>query len=224
MEFAVSIPILITFIWYLYDISKMARMREKMKFVGYEMAGILQNISQNRANKRISKDDIRHAVAGAYLSLYLGKTMYAVSGGFAPLGHTSSGNLYCVKGEKDGNASVIWCVRWHSAYNTPSPATISVVGRDSRSIVKLGSDVKSSSIYPDLRIEEGEMKILLEVTLHYSQAPGYGFADGRDGADVPPKTAFGFFVLNPPKNGQSVYFNTVVIFTPKPGLFSETAP
>jgi hypothetical protein len=31
-------------------------------------------------------------------------------------------------------------------------------------------------------------------------------------------------VLSPPKKGDGIFFNTVVIFTPKPGLFDESAP
>ncbi|MDR1235406.1 MAG: hypothetical protein LBJ96_00205 [Holosporaceae bacterium] len=201
----------------------MARMREKVKFVGYEMANILQNISQNRVDKKITKDDIKHAVAAAYLSVYQGKTMYTTSRLCTPLGHASSGNLYCVKGLENGNASVIWCHRWHSANNSPSPAEITIENRDSRSIVNMGSN-SPSKIYPDLRIQKGEMKILVEVCFHYSKSSGYGFTDSRMCADVSSKTAFGFFVLNPPRKGDSIYFNTVVIFTPKPGLFDDTAP
>ncbi|MDR1235407.1 MAG: hypothetical protein LBJ96_00210 [Holosporaceae bacterium] len=199
----------------------MARFREKLKFVGYEMAGILQNISQNRENRKITKDDIKHAVAAAYLSIYPGKTMYTTSPNRAPMGHTSNGHLYCVKGLENGKASVVWCVRWHSAVDSPTPARISIAGeRDTlgRSIVNMGSNAVPSKIYPDLRIQKGETKILVEISFHYSN-----FSDGRDKGNVPVKTAFGFFVLNLPKS-DSIYFNTVVIFTPKPGLFSDAAP
>jgi hypothetical protein len=198
----------------------MARFREKLKFVGYEMAGVLQNISQNRVNKRISKNDIKHAVAAAYLSIYPGKTMYTTSKDRAPMGHTSNGHLYCVKGLENGMASVAWCVRWHSAVNSPTPAEILISGRDTlgRSIVNMGNGVDPSKIYPDLRIQKGETKILVEISFHYSN-----FSDGRNSVNVPVKTAFGFFVLNIPKSN-NIYFNTVVIFTPKPGLFGDTAP
>jgi hypothetical protein len=222
MEFAVSIPILLTFMWYIHDISKMARMREKMKFVGHEMAGIFQNISQNRENKRITSDDIKRAVAAAYLSVYPGKTMYTTSYCTTPLGYASQGYLYCVKGLENEKASAVWCVRWHSANESSSPGAITLIWRDSRSIVNMSSNVDPSEIYPDLRIRKGEIKILIEVAFHYYFAPDstYGFTDSRKCSKVAPKTAFGFFVLNPPGK----YFNTVVIFTPKPGLFGDAAP
>jgi hypothetical protein len=54
------------------------------------MANILQNISQNRENKKITKDDVKYAVAAAYLSIYPGKTMYTISNNRNPFGHTSS--------------------------------------------------------------------------------------------------------------------------------------
>ncbi|MDR1334360.1 MAG: hypothetical protein LBJ71_04020, partial [Holosporaceae bacterium] len=182
-----------------------------MKFAGHEMANILQNVSQNRASKRITKTDIRHAVAAVYLSVYSAKTMYTTSESHSPMGYTSNGHLYCVKGVENGNASVIWCIRWHSAVDSPSPAKISMQDRDpyERTIVNMGSGVKPSSIYPDLHIQEGETKILVEISFHY----GSYFTDGRTCADVPAKTAFGFFVLEPLWRRRNVYFNTVVIFT-----------
>jgi hypothetical protein len=117
-----------------------------------------------------------------------------------------------VKGLENEKASVIWCTRWHSANDSPSPGKISLAGRDSRSLVNTGSNVDPSKIYPDLRIQKGEVKILIEIAFH-----NYEY-------NIPAKKAFGFFVLNPPKSGDNIYFNTVVIFTPKPGLFGDTAP
>jgi hypothetical protein len=90
--------------------------------------------------------------------------------------------------------------------------------------VNTGTDVSPSSIYPGFSIQSGQIKILVEVTLHYSSASFYYFTDGRPHASVPAKTAFGFWVLFPPKKGDAIYFNTVVIFTPRPGLFDETPP
>jgi hypothetical protein len=44
--------------------------------------------------------------------------------------------------------------------------------------------------------------------------------------DGKPKSAdfFGFYIFSPKKDRTCGYFHSVVIFTPKPGLFSETAP
>jgi hypothetical protein len=194
-----------------------------MKFIGYEMASILQNVSQNRVDKEITKTDIRCAVAAAYLSIYPGKTMYTTSHIHTILGHSSEGYLHCVKGLENGNAGVVWDTRQYSVENSPSPATIVVTSSYySRSIVKRVSVGKPSSIYPDLRIQRGETKILIETALHY--AVGYSFTDGRACSDVPAKTAFGFFVLKPPQSGSSDFFNTVIIFTPRSGLFDDTAP
>jgi hypothetical protein len=187
-------------------------MHKKLKFVAHEMANILQNVSQNRANRKIRSSDIKCAIAAAYLSIYPGKTMYTISGR-SPLEHTSSGHLYCVKGLENGNASVVWCVRWHSANDSPTPATITLGGRDSRSIVNTGSDVSASSIYPDLHIQKGQIKIIVEIAFHHYTSRG-----------ISAPKSFGFFVLNPPSKWDNIYFNTVAIFTPKPELFDEIAP
>jgi hypothetical protein len=118
-----------------------------------------------------------------------------------------------VKGLENGNASVVWCIRWHSAEDSPTPATITLIGRDSRSIVNTGSNVSPSSIYPDLHIQKGQIKIIVEIAFHHYSKFG-----------IPAQKSFGFLVLNPPSKWDNIYFNTVAIFTPKPELFDETVP
>ena len=183
-----------------------------MKFVAMEMASILQNISQNRTNKTITITDIKYTVAAAYLSFFPGKTFYNTAPLESPLGYSSSGNIYCIKGFADGKACVLWARRWHSAEVTYEPSSVSITGRDSRSLVKLGTNVAPSDIYKDLKINEGEIKIIIEAATHC-------YINRFDA-----KKTFGFYIY--PFKGifEWIALPSVVIFTPKPGLFSENPP
>jgi hypothetical protein len=74
----------------------------------------------------------------------------------------------------------------------------------------------------------------VECSIFYGIKSGaYGFNDGRLCSAVSIGKTLGFWILNPEystnyENGHVsngfTYFNTVVIFTPKPGLFDETPP
>jgi Flp pilus assembly protein TadG len=224
IEFALAIPVLIAIIYYLHDISKYKRMQAKMNLCTHEVANILQNISQGRIGKKITKNDIRYALAGAYLTVFPGKSMYTTLDRTAPMGYVSQGQLYCVRGNANGTANVLWCVRFHNAYDCPSPLTIVLGSVAWESLVKNEAGAIPSVIYPELKIQSGETKIIVECAFHYYRdiKPGYKFTDGRYCQNVSSGDAFGFYALNLQKQG--AFFRTVVIFTPKPGLFDATAP
>ncbi|MDR2781668.1 MAG: hypothetical protein LBB21_04430 [Holosporaceae bacterium] len=90
----------------------------------------------------------------------------------------------------------------------------------------------ASRIYGDLKIKEGEVKIILECFLCYEIGNKRTFSDKRKTADVSPREAFGFCVLNPPTqiptNLSSFtftsFFTSIVIFTPKSRLFDNNLP
>ena len=65
-------------------------------------------------------------------------------------------------------------------------------------------DASPSEIYPTLKINPNEIKIIFESNVHYSQLS-------------PPETRGG-------TGNDGIYFHSAVIFTPKPGLFDETPP
>ncbi|MDR1334234.1 MAG: hypothetical protein LBJ71_03385, partial [Holosporaceae bacterium] len=72
----------------------------------------------------------------------------------------------------------------------------------------IGTEYDASYIHKDLKIKNGEVKMILNVMLQ---------------ADSQPKSAdfWGFCVLTPKIEQKGGYFHSVVIFTPNPGLFSE---
>jgi hypothetical protein len=100
--------------------------------------------------------------------------------------------------------------------------TIAVENYPWESLVKNGTGAVPSVIYSELKIQSGETKMIVECALHYYRDAEYKFTDGRECKNISSRDAFGFHALNLQKQG--AFFRTVVIFTPKPGLFDATAP
>jgi hypothetical protein len=199
-----------------------------MNFCAHEMANILQNASQNRDidHRKITVDDIKNAMAAAYMSIFPGKTMYPISAHVLPRGIGPFAALYCVKGLGGGRACVLWRRAIYTVDSCCNPSKITVVDccLTARTLVTASTNANASDICPGLKIENGEIKIIVECTIFYNHKDQiYKFTDGRWCKDVPPSKAFGFSILTP-ADKNSCYFNSIVIFTPKPGLFSETAP
>lgn len=203
-----------------------------MQFVANEMAAIIQNVSQNRTDKKITLMDLRYSVATAFLTMYPGITMYYQNKGHV-LGHFPHPMIFYVKGLDNGNASCIWRVQLHPSTvgvgETPQKM-YAVAARDHHSVctVQYKTNVAPSKIHPDLKINPGEVKIIIEsIIYHYK---GFPFADGSS-SDLPARNIFHFLMASPKATNSSGnerdpsgFFNSVTIFTPKPGLFDETPP
>jgi hypothetical protein len=71
-----------------------------------------------------------------------------------------------------------------------------------------------AQIYKELKIKKDEVKILVEFTNICKTSAA--------------SQAFGFLMMNPKYSsaygGLGHYFTSIVIFTPKPGLFRKTPP
>lgn len=90
-------------------------------------------------------------------------------------------------------------------------------------VVKAGQNKNPADIWPTLKIADGEEKIMIETKIERNPSQ----YKNMSGQTLSNKQALGFLLLDPKysKNGQwNQLFHSVVIFTPKPGLFSETAP
>jgi hypothetical protein len=233
VEFALAVPVLIAIIYYLHDLPKYKRMQAKMLFCAHEMVNILQNVSQNRANKKVTTDDIKYAMTSSFLTIFPGITQYSDKGTgnpacAFPLGYFPVIWIYCVIGNSDGTASVAWvnhaCIDYYSAggrgLQTPSS--------HNGSTVKYFKNKNPSSIYPTLRIGSGEIKIICECSLcyHYLSGGNWIFSNGNPVRQVLVRDAFGFYLLSPKSitARREDFFSTVIIFTPNPGLFDETLP
>lgn len=204
----------------------MKKYNERMDFVAHQIAQMLQNISNNQP---IKKWHIRQVVAAACLSCYPGKTMYTTSGVWGPFySPWPHGKIYYVTCNNEGKASVKWCQQfqfggWGSGV-TGTPQTINVSNatiEDERSSVRGELNVLPSKIYPSLSMNAGETRIIVEIcayhTTEYQKVGGGNFTS--------PKEDFGFFLISPkPARTVGFYFENVVIFSPKSGLFSDTVP
>jgi hypothetical protein len=204
-----------------------------MEFCGHCLINILQNISQKRAEnqKKITKLDVRYAMCAAYLTIYPGKTMYATGKNRFFYGHESMSFLYYVKGLSGGKASVCWGVACWGDISEPNgkfldgnyaSASEAFTVTHSNSIINCGINVNPPQIYEDLQIKEGEVKMILEVSLATNDT--FTFLDGKSVRTVPVQRRFGLYLAPVRSPRVWSYLKTVVIFTPKPGLFNETPP
>ncbi|MDR1982449.1 MAG: hypothetical protein LBQ08_01460 [Holosporaceae bacterium] len=226
IEFALAIPLLITILYYMHDIPKYKRIQSKMEFAAHCAANILQNVSKNRTNKRITWNDMKYALIQGGMTFYPETSVFCIGGERTHIyGHCLSTFVHCVKGLEDGKASVLWQIMYSSQNNT-TPAenfNTGVLEGHACSVVKYLQNVDPSSILEGLKINKDEIKILIEYGLLYVlSTSGYAFTDGRICLDVSPQKAFGFLILSPKVSAGDVYFTRVVVFTPKPGLFDET--
>ena len=234
IEFAVCMPNLIILLFYINDLVRLKRLYSQTEFVAQQMANILQNISQKRegTNRKITLPDIRYAASLAYLSMFPGTSRFVISRNKSELGYCPHGYIFCVKGNSNSTASVLWGKRFHFTDKATTPSAV-VIDTSSfhRCNIKNLQNASPSEIYPTLKINPGEIKIIFESNVHYSQSGSYYFGDGRNTKNVSPSEAFGLrlYKLSPPvtrggTGNDGIYFHSAVIFTPKPGLFDETPP
>jgi hypothetical protein len=83
---------------------------------------------------------------------------------------------------------------------------------------EMQEEIVSTDLLPGFHIKSGEKKIILEICFYRT-----------NGSKISPREVFGLLVLNPKYYAyhnavEQSFLATFVIFTPKPGLFSETPP
>jgi Flp pilus assembly protein TadG len=228
IEFALAIPVLIAIVYYLHDIPKYRRTWAKAEFITHEISGMIQNISQNRENKKITQNDLRYCVAAAFLSFYPGTTQFPKSYNVFKQPGSVCGRIFYVVGNADKTASVKWCMQYQLVYekgDNTSPRTMSITKNDNTKLmVKTKNNVEPSEIYSKLSINPGETKVIIENAMYFSKATDLKLTDGHTWADFSPSEVYGFLFLTPKPYSNTNYFIFHVIFTPNPGLFDETPP
>ncbi len=225
IEFAICMPILIILLFYINDLIRIKRYYSQTEFVGQQMANILQNMAKKKAatGSTISFDDLCNAGSLAYLTIYPGTTMYSTVQGAYRHGliHCPFFVTYYVEGLSGEKAKCKWGKAITSTTNQTPPW---VNYRDITStqgwstITYNANEVNASSIYPTLKIEEGKSKIILESTLYWGSAM-YD-VDGRRASNN--REVFRCRLVNP-KHFKSLYFHSVIIFSPNAG-FPEVRP
>ena len=231
IEFAICMPILVILLFYIHDLVKIKRYYSQTEFVAQQMANMIQNVSKNRENKAIGADDLKYIVSAATLTIYPDNNFSSISNGHKH-GHFGEAFLYYVKGNENGTADVVWGIDIHQYRGASNPSKININAREpsnDRSHIKIANGVSPQVIYPTLKIGKNEERIILEVCIDYSNTSYYKLDNGVGCDTVSPSKIFGLKLLIPKgtqrgTTGDFAYFNSVVIFTPKPGLFSETIP
>ena len=232
IEFAICMPILIILLFYINDLVRIKRYYAQTEFMAQQFANIIQNISQNRPNKTITLNDMRYASALSWLSLYPGTTMYHTderTNSAHELSHFPWHFIYYVEGLPGGKASVRW-LRYPFLQTGTNPKEVQCNSKTESqymhgSVVNWGTNVEPSSIYPTLKINEGEAKIIVECHLHASNismsSNDYNPSDDNRACA---RKAFRLRLVTPKTANSNRYFNSVVIFSPKPGLFTDQRP
>jgi hypothetical protein len=138
---------------------------------------------------------------------------------------------YCVKGVGNGQAKLCWIANTNCGLG-PNYTKIDISSnRGSYSPIKssAGSTYSCGSIYEGLSVESGEIKILIMPRLYEGNSANIiYFSDGTTGYLKSMSEKLGLYLLRIKNNFTSGHTTIgkpiVIIFTPKPGLFEETAP
>lgn len=230
IEFAVCMPVLIILLYYINDLSKLKRYYDQTEFMAQQMVNIIQNMSQKRGASdstklKITQTDLAYAFALSHLTMYPGTTMYHSGQGHGSF-HLPLANVYYVKGTENGKASCIWRAGvWTSGNSVISPKTLHhdvTRAGVSNSIIKYKSNVLPEEIYSQLKINFNDVKIIIELFSQWSAS----YTDNVGNKKSSLKEALGLYIATPKHIGTNPasFFNTVVIFTPKPGLFDDEGP
>jgi hypothetical protein len=171
---------------------------------------MFQNISAKRTN--IKSQDLRYISCVAFHPYFVGIGHYSISG-WGRYGYFGTMLLCYVKGVGENRAVMKWMVL--NNYGATPPGRkwlIARSGHDYNFVTILNGDVgieyDASYIHKDLKIRNGEVKMILDVML---------WTDGS----TKKANFWGFHIFAPKKDRTYGYFHSVVIFTPNPGLFSE---
>jgi len=225
IEFAVCMPVLIILLFYINDLIKIKRYYSQTEFVGQQMANMIQNISKTRSadKRKITKEDLARIHCLAWQTVYPGTTMFYTNSSY-PFGHVPYTHLYYVRGEEEGKASCVFRLYIYNG-NVTKPADIISLGmldvlknNHTASKIRFLTNTEPSNIYPTLKINKGEKKIIVETLMLRRTTWTNGAAE---------KSTVGLHLVNPPMTKSSDWrymFHSVVIFTPKPGLFDENGP
>jgi Flp pilus assembly protein TadG len=205
IEFAFAIPVLVSVLFLAVDAPRFYYMKYKVKNAVYMATSILQSGSV----KNVTWNDLSQIFSAAFFNHFPGTSQYYADSKWA-MGYTKIVHVYYVVGAADKKAEIKWA--WKSKETAPNPKDEGSVFTTSQatSVVTFqppGSD--SSSIYKYLSLNKGETRIIIDAGFYLTNT-----------ANAKQNMGFLFLPVRP-SNGTS-YFNYVLIFTPKKGLFIDT--
>lgn len=224
VEFAICIPIFISSTFYVHDVVKFKRYHSQTEFAAQQMVNIIQNISKKRKDKIITQEDLLCAMSLSFLTTQPEKVWFLnINLENLPEIISFPGVMISYVRGIDGKAFVehqtLQVIDGLSPFGSFSGYNLSRLwGTDwlfgEYVTAKAKLNVNPADIYPTLKIQDGEEKIIIETSI---------FLMSLTGETLNRKKAFGFFLLNPKFVGDdslNSLFHSVVIFHPNMGLFS----
>ncbi|MBQ7673356.1 MAG: hypothetical protein IJT36_02365 [Alphaproteobacteria bacterium] len=206
IEFALSIPILISLLLFVFDHYRFYELKDKIKSSTYLAASIMQQLSNSREDKQLTQNDLKRITFASCLNLFHSNSMcYPWPLGIYPVIEW----LYAKRLSDDS-------YQWQSSWTAISTATEKGNSLDDFLGYSIGSvTIKTKSqifsIFPDLTCSrDGDERILIRYWYRRSWK-NYS------------KNKLGFFLLEPQiVPGQEWIkdlFTYRLIIVPKPGLF-----
>ncbi|MBE6447447.1 MAG: hypothetical protein E7015_03115 [Alphaproteobacteria bacterium] len=133
--------------------------------------------------------------------------------------------IHYIKGNDDGTASCVWNIELHTASGKyPSTIDCNVLQKTHHmSHVKYLQNTQLENIHPKLRINPGEIKLIVESCILVSPSISDIY-----GTNYSIRNQLGLYIATPETKGtlnnHFSAFTSVVILSPRAGLFSETPP
>ncbi len=226
IEFAFTIPLLLVIILYIYDINKFSYIKNCIKTATYYGVNIIQNISQNRTNKKLTKNDFINLSRTLILSLPISQAM---------IQNKYKSQLYIIttmtliEGITNDKCKVKWSIftdfnegqitKYVSNNNANTDITgtwASVLNYRYGCTAKINQEIISTTLFHDLHIKKGEIKAILEISFYNNHT-------GRT-KNIEELLETKLLKLPSLKGLGDTYFNTHVIFSPKAGIFDISTP
>jgi hypothetical protein len=203
-------------------------MQEKMKFCAHCAANMFQNVSQARGNKKITLQDYKYISCSAFLPYYGGGTRQYGNNSENYAVPTPQMSLCYLKGTGINKVKMIWAVV--SCWGFPPPSRGSDTIRAGAVVqdyamaprVYTNTEYDAGYVCKDLKLNAGEVKMMVDVYLNASWCPR------MSGKRRVPPGLWGLLLCSPEAeswgSNTGGWFHYKIIFTPKPGLFSESPP
>ena len=214
IEFAFAVPVLFSLIYYIQDLATIKRWHSKLDFSLHCAANMFQN------TPNITKSDFARICYASVIGMF-GDPEHNIR----PEGYTEWPIISCalsVRGTGNNNCTVNWFAYSDvSATGNDCKTANSIVSCSSKfaaSSPKAGNVYSATQLDPSLVINEGETKIILEISVYK------GWCNKDYSRDY-----FKLFIAKLPNaiacgHGHPSLMNHSIIFTPKPGTFDPNKP
>ena len=200
IEFTFSIPVCISLLFFVNDHYRIYELNNKIKASTYLAASMVQHVTNTRADKQLTINDIRRITYASCLNLFHTNSMFNPW----PFGIYYIAHFHYVKRTNSNS------YQYQKIYGSTSEGT-SPNSMRSRMTTSTMTQAQIEEIHPDLVCQnDGEEKVLIDCV--YRRASSFN------------KSKLGFSIVNPPnvKSVDGITTNVCVyhfIITPKPGLF-----